>query len=398
MLNKRNLCIFYFFFLFFSLLTGCSSNKIKDTTNDSSILGDLDNSSSEKSSEIPEAYPLIKDISYSNKQSSSQNNNYQVYRRPLSNTWEYLFQGFRLGNHMANPRVRKVANEYTQKSQILSSMTRRSIPYLYMITNEVRRRGMPAEVALLPFIESGFKPKAYSRSGAAGLWQFMPATGKDYGLPQNRQFDARLDPFAATQAALNYLQKLNRQFHGDWLLTFAAYNAGEGTVSRAITRFKRRHPGQRATFWSIDLPVETQRYVPKLLAFKDVVLRPEHYGIRLPYIPNQPHLVQVHVNKPINLRLAATQAGLSQHTLVNLNPNFLQGVTSPHQSKRVIVPRSYMAQVSDVIRRLPPAYASKQVSHRVRYRAKKKMDLTQIAKVNRASRINLPILQRHKAS
>ena len=396
MLNKRNLCILSVLFLF-TLLAGCSSNNIKDSSNDDSILGDLDNSSSTKHTDIPEADPLIKGVSYSSHRPFPQYS-YQTRHNHSGDAWGYMFQGFRLGNHMGNPRVRRVAYEYTQKSNILSLMTRRSVPYLYMITNEVKRRGMPAEVALLPFIESGFKPKAYSRSGAAGLWQFMPSTGRLYGLPQNRYFDARLDPFAATQAALNYLQKLNRQFHGDWLLTFAAYNAGEGTVSRAITRFKRRHPGQRATFWNIELPAETQRYVPKLLAFKDVVLRPERYGIRLPYIPNQPQLVQVHVNKPVNLRLAATQAGLSQYALVDLNPNFLRGVTSPRQSRHVVVPRSHVAQVSDAIRRLPPAYASRQAPRGVKYSVRKGVNLPKVAEFNRASWINQSTQQQHEAS
>ena len=348
---------------------------MKDSNNDDSILGDLAPQSSKvKHSKIPEADPLIRSVAYSKPKTARKVfvQPAQVRPRNSHDTWDRIFRGFRLGNHMNNPQVRSVANEYTRKSQILSLMAKRSAPYLHMITTQVERRGMPAEVALLPFIESGFKATAYSRSGAAGLWQFMPATGKEYGLPRGNKFDARLDPFAATSAALNYLQKLNRQFHGDWLLTFAAYNAGGGKVSRSVTNFKRSHPGQRATFWNIDLPPETQRYVPKLLAFKDVVLHPNRYGFRLPYVPNTPQIIQVRVNKPVNLRALASQAGLPQYTLTELNPYFLGGITSPRQSNRIVMPRRHAAQISNVIRNLPPAYASNNKTARERYASKSK--------------------------
>lgn len=359
----------YILILLFSLLTGCSGNHIKDDTNDDSVLGDLANSSSASkhgSSKIPEAGPLIHQPSI--RQASYQKpQQVRQHRRNEADTWDRIFRGFRLGNHMGNPRVRAIVNEYARDPKKHTAVAYRSAPYLHMIISEVQRRGMPAEIALLPFVESGFKSKAYSRSGAAGLWQFMPATGKNYGLSRNNQFDARLDPFAATGAALNYLQKLNRQFHGDWLLALAAYNAGEGRVSRTITEFKRTHPGQRVSFWNLNLPAETMRYVPKLLAYKEVLLRSGRYGIRLPYVPNAPHLIQVRVNKPINLRQAASRAGLPKTLLTDLNPYFLKGITTAGRSSRIVLPKRHAARINNAIRSMPPAYAKNGKATRQHY-------------------------------
>lgn len=381
----KNVSFLGLLFMLLSLLTACSGNQVKDGTDNDSLLGDLDSSSHNSKSryaDIPEAGPLISNASY-----QRQVTQITPERRANSHdTWDRMFRGFRLGNHINNPRVRSVANEYTRKPQIISTMTKRSIPYLHMIVSEVERRGMPTEVALLPFIESGFNPKAYSHSGAAGLWQFIPSTGKAYGLPRGRQFDARLDPFAATGAALSYLQKINRQFQGDWLLTFAAYNAGEGRISRAVSKFKRQHPRQRVSFWSLDLPPETMRYVPKLLAFKDVVLRPSRYGYRLPSIPNTPQLVQVRINKPVDLRIAASRAGLPQYALTSLNPYFLKGITSPRQSNRIVIPRRHATQINNAIRTLPPAYANRGKTNKphyeIKYTVRKGDKLEQVAQMH----------------
>lgn len=368
MLNIRNLPFITFLLVLFSLLSGCSGNQLKDDPDNDSLLGDLvsgSSSSKSKHSKIPEAGPLIRQTSYQQTNKHSRDTFQQRKNGP--DTWDRIFRGFRLGNHMNNPRVRAVVNEYARSPKKHTAVANRSAPYLHMIISEVQRRGMPAEIALLPFVESGFKPKAYSRSGAAGLWQFMPATGKDFGLPRSRQFDARLDPFAATGAALNYLQQLNKQFHGDWLLTLAAYNAGQGRVSRIITKFKRDNPGRRVNFWALNLPAETMRYVPKLLAYKEVLLRANQYHISLPYVPNAPNLVQVRVNKPVNLRLAASRAGLPPTLLTELNPYFLRGITTPNSSNRIVLPRRHAARINDAIRSLPPAYASNKKTARQRY-------------------------------
>jgi membrane-bound lytic murein transglycosylase D len=360
------------------LLSACAGNSVKDNSSADDILSDVSNAKPVKLSKIPKAGPLIK-VSYQSHPSSHQplskanrypkpnNESQHPKSRNKYDTWDRIFSHFRLGTHRNNPRVKAVINEYARKPQKLAVITQRSIPYLHMIVAEVERRGMPSEIALLPFVESGFNPKAYSHSGAAGLWQFIPSTGKIYGLPRNHQFDARLDPFAATHAALNYLQKLHRQFKGDWLLALAAYNAGEGKISRVVKQFKRTHPGERVTFWRLNLPAQTMRYIPKLFAYKEVLSHSKRYRFRLPTIPNKPHLVQVRVNKALNLRMVASRAGLPQSLLTDLNPYFLKGRTRPRQSNRITLPRRYASRIKKAIRTLAPTYANHGKTARQRY-------------------------------
>jgi len=384
MLDKRDILNISSPLILCLLLSACAGNTVKnDDHDDNDILTEASNVTTTKikSGKIPKAGPLIK-VAY--QQHPNSNILLKTPRRYLipdsetrrtrtnkRDTWDRLFNHFRLGNHRNNPRVKAVIKEYARKPQKLAAISQRAIPYLHMIVSEVERRGMPTEIALLPFVESGFNPKAYSRSGAAGLWQFIPSTGKMYGLPRNRQLDARLDPFAATHAALNYLQKLQRQFKGDWLLALAAYNAGEGTVSRVIKKFKRSHPGERVTFWRLDLPAQTMRYVPKLLAYKEVLLHSHRYGFKLATIPNTPHLVRVRVNKSLNLRKIAARAGLPHSVLTDLNPYFLKGVTS-RQSNRIVLPRRYASRIKKAIRTLPPAYVNHGKTARQRYANQKK--------------------------
>lgn len=163
-----------------------------------------------------------------------------------------------------------------------------------------------------------------------------------------------MDPFAATGAALNYLQKLNRQFNGDWLLAFAAYNCGETCVSRAV--IQAQQAGLQPTFWNLALPQETMNYVPRLLAFKELIGRSSSYGIRLRATPNAARLAQLRINKPVDLRLAAMQAGLPANRLIELNPCFRTGVTTPEHSNRIILPREYADRLAQVIRVMPAAY------------------------------------------
>lgn len=385
MLDKRDILTVSSPLILCLLLSACAGNSIKD--NDHDVDDILSNSSQTtttkiKARKVPKAGPLIK-VAYQQPHPSSNtllkkssyslipNKQKLLTRTNKHDTWDRLFKNFRLGSHRNNPRVKAVIHEYARKPQKLAIISQRAIPYLHMIVSEVERRGMPAEIALLPFVESGFNPKAYSSSGAAGLWQFIASTGKSYGLPRNRQLDARLDPFAATHAALNYLHKLQRQFKGDWLLALAAYNAGEGTVSRAIKKFKRTHSGERVTFWRLDLPAQTLRYVPKLLAYKEVLLHARHYGFKLPTIPNSPHLVRVRVNKPLNLRTIAKRAGLPHSILTDLNPYFLKGVTS-RRSNRIVLPRRYASRIKKAIRNLPPAYVKHGKTARQRYANQKK--------------------------
>ncbi len=265
--------------------------------------------------------------------------------------WNRVKSGFRLGSELHNPTVQKVLRQYARNPAGLNSTFSRSTEYLHFILYELNRRGMPTEIALLPMVESAFKNRAISRSGAAGMWQFMPATGRDFGLHRARGFDARMDVFASTKAALTYLQKINREFQGDWYLTLAAYNVGQNRIHRE--RAKNRSRGLRTDYWSLSLPRETREYVPRLLAYKEILLNPHRYGVRLPAMPNNAVIAQTSVNRAINLRQVARMAGLPASTLTRLNPNFKNGITNPRLSRRVVLPRRHAARLNYAIRNAP---------------------------------------------
>lgn len=269
------------------------------------------------------------------------------------NVWQRVYRGFRFQNQNHQPLVRRFINEFSRHPASIERKTDRAKKYLFHIVNELEQRRMPMELALLPFIESAYKNTAFSHAGAAGMWQFIPSTGRNYGLKQTVSYDARLDTFEATRAALDYLQKLHREFRGDWLLALAAYNAGENRVHREISY--NRSKGRRTDYWSLNLPRETRQYVPKLLAVKEILRNPRHYRVNLRAVPNTPQITQIRVNKPVNLKKVAAQAGLPTHTLASLNPSYLHGITTPRFSNRIILPRQHAGRINHIINRLPPA-------------------------------------------
>src|SRR5512140_1365051 len=193
--------------------------------------------------------------------------------------------GFALED-VQNWAIDREVEGYRTKPDFLDRTFRRGSRYLHYIVTEIEKRGMPLELALLPVVESAFNPVAYSRSRASGLWQFIPSSGKHYGLDQNWWIDERRDVIEATNAALTYLQYLNKYFAGDWFLAIAAYNGGEGTVSAAVRR--NQAAGLPTDFFSLDLRPETRDYVPKLLAISRIVRSPEAYGLQFAAIPNVP--------------------------------------------------------------------------------------------------------------
>ncbi len=204
----------------------------------------------------------------------------------LHQTWREVHRGFQLGDYSHKPRVQRYIRSYARMPEQMIELNRRSAKYLPSIMAEVKRRGMPAEIALLPFVESAYQNDAYSPASAAGLWQFIPATARRYGLPVSPRYDARYNWKASTNAALDYLQDLNREFNGDWLLSLAAYNCGEKRVHKEIA--KNRARGLPTDFWSLRLPKETRHYVPRLLAFKEIYGNPAAHGIHISYIPANP--------------------------------------------------------------------------------------------------------------
>lgn len=278
-------------------------------------------------------------------------------------TWERIFKGFKLNPaYNRHPHVQRFVAHYGQNPQQLSLLSERASLFLHMIIHEVERRGMPSELAFLPFVESAFDPDVFSHAGAAGLWQFIPDTGKRYGLIQAKAYDARMDPFAATGAALSYLQELHDMFGGDWLLALAAYNCGENRVQREIERNRAR--GLPTRYWDLSLPKETREYVPRLLAFKELISNAQRYGITLADTPNTAKLAQLRVDKPVDLRQAALAAGLPTDTLTDLNPSFRLGISMPQYSNRIIVPRRYAHQLVQAIDALPPATISSTYARR----------------------------------
>jgi len=214
----------------------------------------------------------------------------------------------------------------------------RAEPILYHIAEALEARGMPADLALLPIVESAFDPFAYSHGRAAGLWQIIPGTGRRLGLKQNWWFDGRRDLFESTRAALDYLQALHDMFDGDWLLAVAGYNSGEGNVTRAIRRAE--HDGSPIDFWHIReyLPRETRTYVPRLLAIRDLVAEAEARGIQLPSIEDAPRLAVVETDGQIDMTVAAELAELSVDEMYQLNPGVNRWATDPEGPHRLVVP------------------------------------------------------------
>jgi membrane-bound lytic murein transglycosylase D len=214
-------------------------------------------------------------------------------------------------------------------------MADRSGKYLYYIVDEINRRGLPTELALLPFVESAYNPNAYSRARASGLWQFIPSTGTAFNLEQNYWRDQRRDPIASTNAALDYLEYLF-EYQGDWFLAFASYNWGEGSVKRAIS--KNVAAGKPADYRYLKMPAETANYVPKLQAIKNIIANPAKYAVVLPIVSNDPYFVTISKDRDIDLAVAAKLAEMSIEEFSELNPSFNQGVIMADLKPEIILP------------------------------------------------------------
>ena len=234
-----------------------------------------------------------------------------------------------------NDLVRKWEQWYASRPEYVQRMTERGGRYLFHIVEEVNKRGLPTELALLPFIESAFNPQAMSTAKASGMWQFVPATGRDFSLTQNLFRDDRRDVLASTRAALDYLQTLHGMF-GDWQLALAAYNWGQGSVQRAIKRNKQL--GLPTGYEDLRMPDETRNYLPKLQAVKNIVLRPQTFGLTLPTLMNHPYFVSVGLERDIDLDLAARLAGLPLDEFKQLNPQMNKPVILAAGTPQVLLP------------------------------------------------------------
>ncbi|HXE50169.1 MAG TPA: transglycosylase SLT domain-containing protein [Ramlibacter sp.] len=253
---------------------------------------------------------------------------------PPADLWERIRRGFAMPN-LDSDLVRQQEQWYVSRPDYMQRMTERSRKYLFHIVEELERRNMPTELALLPFIESAFNPQAVSSARAAGMWQFMPATGSYFELKQNTFRDDRRDVLASTRAALDYLQKLYGMF-GDWHLALAAYNWGEGSVGRAIARNQK--VGRGTSYADLNMPNETRYYVPKLQAVKNIVAGPDNFRTELPLIENHPYFQTVTVPRDIDVDLAARLADVSVADFKALNPSMKRPVILAAGTPEILLP------------------------------------------------------------
>jgi len=256
-------------------------------------------------------------------------------QEPEVDLWQRIRNGYGIEDNVLNPETQKQLDWFASRPDYINKVADRAKPYLYYIVGELEKRNMPLELAFLPVIESSYQPLALSSSNASGLWQFIPGTGKLLGLDQNWWYDGRRDIIQSTDAALDYLQKLHSDF-GDWQLALAAYNSGEGTVGRAIKH--NIAMGKPTDFWSLDLPAEATKYVPKFMAIAHLLNEPADYNLTLNSIEDTPFFTVVDTESQIDLSLAAKLAEISTDEIHQLNPGFNRSATSPQGPHRLVLP------------------------------------------------------------
>jgi membrane-bound lytic murein transglycosylase D len=258
---------------------------------------------------------------------------------PAEDLWERIRRGFAMPD-IDNKQVRRKVAEYAASPAYLQRILDRSRLYLYHIVEEIEKRGLPTELALLPMVESAFNPMAYSRAHASGLWQFVPGTGKRYDHAQTWWYDGRRDIVDSTNAALDYLTYIY-EMHGDWHLTLASYNWGENAVRRAIA--KNRKAGKPTNYASLKMPKETQQYIPKLQALKNIIADPEPYGIDLGPLSNEPYFVTITDHPDIDVQLAARLAEMKVEDFIALNPGFSRPLIRSSGTSRIVLPADKVA-------------------------------------------------------
>lgn len=253
---------------------------------------------------------------------------------PKTDIWQRIRNGYAMPDQDSKV-ISRYEHWYASRPEYVDRMTERGKRYLYFIVEEVEKRGMPTEIALLPMIESAFYPGAYSTAKASGIWQFIPSTGKNFGMKQNWWYDGRRDVINATNGALDYLQQLHDQF-GEWDLALAAYNCGENAVMRAQARNRKHH--LPTNYASLNLPKETRGYVPKLMAIKNIISHPENFDLQLTAIPNKPYFAEVNTSRHIDVELAAEMAGISMEEFQALNPAHNRPVILKKDNEVLLLP------------------------------------------------------------
>ena len=278
--------------------------------------------------------------------------------------WERIRDGFAFPS-LSNKYVDHYKRWYANQPKYLERLIARAQPYLFYIVEEVEKRDLPTELVLLPAIESAFKPTAYSRAHAVGLWQFIPSTARRYHLKMNWWYDGRRDVVDATRAALDYLEFLHKEFNGDWFHALAAYNAGEGQIQHAIKKNQIR--GRVTHYTNLRLRSETRRYVPKLIAFKEMISRPDDFGIKLTAIPNQPYFTTVNTGGQIDLNIVRELSGISTKELHHLNAGFKRWATDPDGPHRILIPTPKAPVLAQALSSLPQSARLKWGHYTIRH-------------------------------
>lgn len=331
-----------------TIMAGCSSTPVetnnhkihgkKPVTHSKAAQDDLDLESADSMEELLQATDM----------DAVEGDRLAVLR--YGNLWKRIPVGFRLNLDVDNPRISTQRNWFVSRQPYMDRLSARASRYIYYTVTEAERRGIPTELALLPVIESSYDPFASSNASAAGMWQFIPSTGRIYGLRQDQYYDGRRDVVESTRAAYDFLTGLYQQF-GSWELALAAYNAGGGRIQQAINRNIAQ--GLPTDYWSLKLPQETMNYVPRFIAVAQIIKNPEAYGVQLPKIANRPHFRTVTMSGPVDLDQVTRATGLSSKEVLELNPAFLQGVTAPVPPFRLLIPNNLAMAVDTRLKALP---------------------------------------------
>lgn len=281
-----------------------------------------------------------------------------------SNVWDQILELYQFDLSEHNARIEVQLNWYKKHQRYMNRVSDRGQRYLYYIAQQIKKRNMPGELALLPIVESAFEPFAYSHGRAAGVWQFIPSTGIMYKMKQDWWYDGRRDIRVSTEGALNFLEDLNRRFDGDWLLAFAAYNSGGGTVSKAIRKNKRL--GRPTDFWSLDLPKETRAYVPKLIALAKLLRDAEKHNFSFKPIANEPYFYVAQTKGQIDLSQVAELADTPLDEIYKLNPGFNRWATHPNGPHEVLIPFDKQDEFNQAIVNLKKENRVKWTRYKVR--------------------------------
>lgn len=281
-----------------------------------------------------------------------------------SDAWVLLKDNLEFDRHTDKNSVKGKIAWFARNQEYLDRVAERAEPYLFYIITKLKERDMPLDLALLPIVESAYQPFAYSPSRASGIWQFIPGTGKRFGLKQNWWYDGRRDIVAATDAALDYLEALHKQFNGNWFHALAAYNSGEGNVERAIRRNKKA--GKSTDFWSLRLPRETRNYVPSLLAVAEVLKNSDKHKIKFNSIPNKPYFEQINIGSQIDLATVSKLSDLSIDEVYTLNPGYNRWATDPNGPHRLLIPVDKAEDFKQKIAALPKSERIKWQQHKIK--------------------------------